>query len=73
MSYTVITWDNDGQRSEQPAATLNDALALAKSKRTPANRTVKVGHYGDAIRHWARTVSASRNHWSTHATAECSR
>ena len=71
--YKVITWDNDGQRSERPADTLSDALAYARFCRSMRNRTVKVAHAGDAIRHWTRTCGTARNHWSAHATAECSR
>lgn len=73
MTYKVITWDNDGQRSEHPTETLGDALAYARFCRSTRNRTVKVAHSGDAIRHWSRTIGARRNHWATHSTAECSR
>ena len=74
MRYTVIIWDNDGQRGVvHETDALANALAVAKQVRTPQNRTVKIGHCGDAIRHWSRTVSARRNHWATHSTAECSR
>lgn len=73
MRYTVIIWNNDGQRSERDTDLLHVALMWAKQSRTASNRTVKVGHCGDSIRHWSRTISARRNHWATHSTAECSR
>lgn len=71
--YKVIVWNNAGERVEYPARCLDGALAVAKGQRTLLNRTVKVGHDGDSIRHWSRTVTAKRNHWATHSTAECSR
>jgi hypothetical protein len=74
MPYTVTVWDNDGIRHPvEVVDNLAHALAIAKGRRTLANRTVKVGHSGDAIRHWSRTIGARRNHWATHSTAECSR
>jgi len=68
--YAVIVWDNDGMRSEHDAADVSFALRLAKSYRTPENRTVKVGHIGNAIYHWTRTNGATGNHWSARATAD---
>ncbi len=73
MRYAVIVWDNDGQRREHNVDALEDALTYARWCRNTRNRTVKVGHCGDAIRHWSRTIGARRNHWATHSTAECSR
>jgi len=73
MRYTVIVWDNDGQRRTHDVDTLTDALAYARFCRSLRNRTVKIGHCGDSIRHWSRTIGARRNHWATHSTAECSR
>ena len=73
MRYSVIVWDNAGNRSEEPASDLPHALAVAKGRRVRVNRTVKVGHVGDAIRHWTRTDGAHGNQWSSRATAECSR
>jgi hypothetical protein len=74
FTYTVITWDNAGNRFEAGSATtLAGALMVAKGQRTTANRTVKIGHCGDSIRHWSRTITAKKNHWATHSTAECSR
>lgn len=73
MPYTVVTWTNLGNRLTYETAELADALKWAKGQRTLHNRTVKVGHSGDSIRHWSRTISANRNHWATHSTAECSR
>lgn len=73
MRYEVIVWDNDGQRSAHKVDALPDALAYARCCRSLRNRTVKIGHCGDAIRHWTRTIGARRNHWSKRATAECSR
>jgi len=71
--FRVITWDNNGQRTEHEVGELPDALAYARFCRSLHNRTVKVAHGGDAIRHWSRTIGAKRNHWATHSTAECSR
>lgn len=71
--YKCIVWDNEGQRTERSTDFLHVALMWAKEARTKSNRTVKVGHDGDSIRHWSRTVTAKRNHWATHSTAECSR
>lgn len=73
MSYVVAVWDNAGKRSEREAVTLDGALEFAKRERNPRNRTVKIGHCGDAIRHWTRTEGAHGNQWSARATAECSR
>lgn len=71
--YSLIVWDNAGERTERHTDILHVALMWAKEKRTMRNRTVKVAHCGDSIRHWSRTVAAKRNHWATHSTAECSR
>lgn len=71
--YKLIVWNNAGERTEYPARDLVGVLAMAKGQRTLLNRTVKVSHAGDSIRHWSRTISARRNHWATHSTAECSR
>ena len=73
MRYSVITWDNAGQRAEQEVADLARALAIAKGLRTRLYRTVKIGHCGDAVRHWTRTEGAYGNQWSARSTAECSR
>lgn len=73
MRYTVIVWDNDGKRSEHVTDSYIVAHDLARNFRTRANRTVKIGHYGDAIRHWTRTDGAHGNQWSSRATAECAR
>lgn len=71
--YTVIVWTNSGERIEYPEPNLALALATAKRHRSLAKRTVKIAHDGDSIRHWSRTITAKRNHWATHSTAECSR
>jgi hypothetical protein len=73
MSFKVIAWDNDGKREEFDCASQREALALARGHRSPKYRTVKVGHDGDAIRHWTRTEGAHGNQWSARSTAECSR
>ena len=70
MSYSVIRWDNSGQRSESGCETLSEALALAKQFRCAAFRTVKVGHCNNAVRHWTRKTGATGNHWSARATAD---
>lgn len=71
--YLVITWDVDGRRLERDADTLDEAMAAAKRARTVQNRTVKIGLGGDSICHWSRTLTARRNHWARHSTAECAR
>ena len=71
--YTVIVWDNAGLRSEYPARDLTGALSAAKGQRNVRNRTVKVAHGDDSIRHWTRSKGAHGNQWSARATAECSR
>ena len=73
MSYRVITWTNLGNRLAYETRDLADAMAWAKGQRTPHNRTVKVAHLDDAIRHWTRTDGLHGNQWSSRATAECSR
>lgn len=74
MRYSVIVWNNDGQRGVvHETDALVNALAVAKNVRTRSNRTVKIGHIGDAIRHWTRTEGAHGNQWSARSTAECSR
>ncbi len=73
MRYVVVIWSNNGDRLEHGAETLTDAEAIAQSCRTLGNRTVKIGHNGDAIRHWSRTLTAKRNHWAKHSTFECAR
>lgn len=73
MLYVVNTWTNLGNRLKYETDNLADALAWAKGQRTRHNRTVKVGHCGDAIRHWTRTEGRHGNQWSARATAECSR
>ncbi len=71
--FTVIVWNNAGERREHPCDGIADALGYARCCRTLQNRTVKVAHNGDSVRHWSRTIGARRNHWATHSTAECSR
>lgn len=71
--YSLLVWNNAGERVEYPARDLVGVLAMAKGQRTLRNRTVKVAYAGDAIRHWRRTTDAGRNHWATLSTAECSR
>jgi hypothetical protein len=71
--YKLNVWDNAGRRTERYTDMLHVALMWAKEARTRANRTVKIGHDGDAIRHWTRTNGAHGNQWSAHSTAECSR
>lgn len=73
MTHKVIVWNNDGERSEHDCASQREAWFMAKAFRTLSNRTVKIAHCGDAIRHWSRTATAKRNHWATHSTAERSR
>lgn len=73
MRYTVMWWTNTGDRLRYQTDDLDDALDWAKKRRTSENRTVKIGHCGDAIRHWSRTVTAKQNHWAKHSTAECAR
>lgn len=70
MSYSVIAWDNNGQRSVSECATLDGALALAKQFRCKDYRNVAVVHCEDLIRHWTRTTGAHGNQWSARATAE---
>lgn len=71
--FKVITWTNLGNRIEYETSTFADASKWAKGQRSVHNRTVKISDGGDAIRHWSRTLTAKRNHWATHSTAECSR
>ena len=74
MRYEVIVWNNAGQRGVvHEADALANALAVARQVRTRQNRTVKVGHCGDSIRHWTRTEGKHGNQWSARSTAECSR
>ncbi|MCX7902767.1 MAG: hypothetical protein N2483_10915 [Burkholderiaceae bacterium] len=69
--YTVIVWDNHGVRATEPAGDdLQQALAVARLRRTLANRTVKIGMAGNSIRHWVRSQHLLRNHWATRATAD---
>lgn len=71
--YMLIVWNNAGERIEYPARDLVGVLAMAKGQRTRLNRTAKVGHCGEAIRHWTRSDGAHGNQWSARSTAECSR
>ncbi len=68
---TVIVWDNAGVRTEHPAGqTRAQALALAKTMRTLANRTVKIADVFGSTDHWSRSVHLARNHWSARAVAD---
>ncbi len=71
--YLVIVWRNDGSRYEHDCATLAEAEHYARQVRILKHRTVKIGHCGDSLRHWSRTLTAKRNHWAKHSTAECAR
>lgn len=69
--YTVITWNNQGERTEEPAGDqFQQALLAAKRHRTLRNRTVKIGRSGNSIRHWSRSLHLTRNHWASRATAD---
>jgi len=66
----VIVWDNSGTRTERPVASQAAGLALAKSLRTTANRTVKIADAFGSTYHWSRSVGLNRNHWSARAVAD---
>jgi len=68
-SEYVIVWDNNGARSEHPAGSLSDALAVARRFRTLDNRTVKVADVFGSTFHWSRSTHLKRNHWSARAVA----
>jgi hypothetical protein len=64
MAYQILVWNNYGERTEHRAATLSAAEDMARESRNQKNRTVKIAHTGDAIRHWTRTEGAHGNQWS---------
>lgn len=66
----VIVWDNAGARVEHPVASQAAGVALAKTYRTPANRTVKVADALGSTYHWSRSVGVNRNHWTVRAVAD---
>lgn len=70
-NYSVIVWNNDGVRREEPASSdLGQAKAIAKQNRTMLNRTVKIGLAGNSIYHWSRSTHLQNNHWVQRATAD---
>lgn len=66
----VIVWDNSGARTQHPVANLAAGLALAKTFRTLAYRTIKIADAHGSTHHWARSVWLDRNHWSARAVAD---
>lgn len=72
-AYAVIVWNNAGERQEHPMPSLLTALDAARGYRTLLNRTVKVGHCGNTVRHWVRSnprAHWARNHWTRRATSD---
>ncbi len=66
----VIAWDNSGARTEYAVASQAAGLVLAKTLRTPANRTVKIADAFGSTYHWSRSVGLDRNHWTARAVAD---
>lgn len=69
--FKVIVWTNEGNRDEFGCVSEREAMSVARNHRTPAFRTVKVGHDGDAIRHWTRSSAGHGNVWSACLIVEC--
>lgn len=68
--HVVIAWDNNGARTEHPVVSQAAGLVLAKTLRTPANRTVKIADALGSTYHWSRSVELDRNHWTARAVAD---
>jgi hypothetical protein len=66
----VIVWDNAGARAKHPVASQAAGVDLAKTSRTPANRTVKVADALGSSFHWSRSIGLNRNHWTARAVTD---
>jgi len=65
MSMHVETWNNAGERSVVPCASLAEAKKLAKQYRTVAYQTVKIGDAFGTLTHWSRVVGEKGNRWNS--------
>ena len=64
MSMHVETWNNAGERTVVPCASLDDAKKLAKQYRTLEYQTVKISDAFGTLTHWSRVVGAKANRWN---------